>query len=302
MKRNIETIAHMYTGLIVYEGKDCNPNGDPNKNGAPRTDPETGHGRTSPQSVTRRSVDRTYDVVGHLPGYDLQIQRGTSIEAGILAAAKKADIKPSKSLKPDERNQVTKSVCDKFFDTRMKGGVLSIGSCPTEGVNGVITFGWGRSIYPVSIQSDTLTRVSPTNEAQEKKQEMGCRYSIAHGVYRQPFFVNPRHAAKNGATLQDLAIFLDSLVNVYEHHRSVMSGMISMRGIWLFRHAHKFGNAPAHLLLDRIQIESDKGEMARSWDDYNLRFDAKDLPEGIKVFTLEDLLGGHEAVLAQLEG
>ena len=292
-------ITNMYTGVIAFEGSNCNPNGDPDNEGSPRADPDTGHGRMSPQATSRRIYDRVAAMFVGQPGYALQIQRGTSIEASIIVAAKDADIAPSKKLKSEERTKVTDAVCRRYFDTRMGGGVLNVGSCPTDGVNGVCTFAWGKSIYPVTILQDTLTRVSPTNEAQEKDREMGRRYVIAHGVYRQSFFVNPHHAARNGATVADLAIYLNSLANIWEFKRSVMSGMISMRGIWLFRHDSKFGNAAAHTLIDRVQISSDKDD-PRAWSDYDLQFDASNLPAGIKVFTLEDMLGGHEALAAKL--
>lgn len=299
MNKN-DIIPHMYTGVALIEGANINVNGDPDNEGAPRQDPDTGNGRISPQHLTRRIYDRVNSQHGHQKGYALQIRRGTTIEAGILEAADDAGVKPGVKLSKENKASVTKAVAERFFDSRMGGAVLNVGRCPTEGINGVVNMTWGTSVHPVTILHDALTRQCNTKEGQDKTRDMGRRHVVAHAVYRQAFFVNPHHAEQNGATMLDLAIYLDALVNAYEHKRSVMSGMISMRGLWLFRHQSKFGNAPAHLLLDRVQCSSEKGELARSWGDYSLRFNADNLPNGIEVFNLEDMLGGHEAILERL--
>lgn len=297
---NSPIIQHVYTGTFIFEGSNCNPNGDPDNEGAPRVDDFTGLGLKSPQSSSRRIYDRAQMIMESASGYQLQIQRGTTIEAGILAAAEDAGIAPSKKLVTKDRSVVSRAACARFFDTRMGGGVLSVGSCPANPVNGVVTMDWGRSIYPVNIRRDTLTRCCETNSAQEKNQEMGRRYVISHGVYRQNFFVDPRHAAANSATVRDLAIYLDCLVNMFEFKQSVMGGMISMRAVYLFRHKHKYGDAPRHELIERVKVTSDKCDKALSWDDYNMHFDDANLPSGMKVFCLEDLLGGVDAIEANL--
>lgn len=300
MKQNKNIINNVFTACIIWEGSDINPNGDPDNNGAPRTDPHSGHGQISPQAATSRCHRRVMDQFQLKSPYDIQIRRGVTIEDAIFVGAKEADIEPAKDLKMDARQSITQKVCKRYFDTRMTGGVLGVGSCPVESVKGVITFAWGRSVYPVQIQETALTRACATNAAQEKEREMGRSSKVSHGVYRQNFFVNPHHAAKNGATTSDLAIYLDSIINAYEHNRSVMSGMVNIRGMWLFKHESKFGNAPAHMLIDRVKLDSDKGEDAQSWDDYNLRFDAAKLPKGISVLTLEELLGGPAEILKAL--
>lgn len=304
MDRN--TIIPTHTLIhIVYEGNDINPNGDPDNAGAPRQDEDTGIGRVSPQSVSRRIKDYVYTKHGHKPGYDLHIKRGTSIETAIKAAGEKEGLKAGKEPKGekdayDKRLKVSQAVCKKYFDARLLGSVLGIGGLRGESVNGVITPTWGRSVYPVTIQEDGLTRVTNTKESQTKEQDMGRKYSVAHGVYRQSFFVNPFHAKQNGATVEDLAIWLDALMHAFEYKRSGMSGQINLRGVWVFCHSSPYGDVPAYHLLDSIRCFSDKGEEARSWDDYNLEFDRSMVPDSVKVLTIEDLFGDEEAILKRL--
>jgi CRISPR-associated protein Csd2 len=292
-------IQHKFTVVTVAEGSNCNLNGNVDNEAAPRTDPDDGHGRVSPQSASRRVKDFVHLEYGGRLGFDLQIQRGRTIEEGILKAAERANIAPEKKLSMDKRLAVKAQTTLLYFDTRMGGGVNNVGSCPAENVNGVVTTMWGRSVRPVTILEDTLTRVSATNEAQDKQTEMGRRYVVAHGVYTQVSVVNPHHAEQNGATMEDLAIYLRAMARMWEWKRSVMSGLVSMRGMWVFRHDSKYGSAPEHELIARVKVGSDHPD-PRSWADYNLSFDGSNLPAGIKVFNLEDMALDVEALCHKL--
>lgn len=298
--KNNDIIAHPYTIHAIYEGNDINPNGDPDNKGAPRADQDTGHGRVSGASFMRGVVDRAALLHAGEPGFDLQIKRDSNIDDTIKAAAKKAGIKPDKKLPMAKRKTVATTVAEMYFDARMGGSVLNVGACPAENLNATVTSTWGRSVHPLHISEDAITRLSATKEEQEKNQEMGRKYSAAYGVYRQSFFVNPFHAAQNGATMRDLAIYLDCAVNRFEFKRSGMSGQINMRGMWVFRHSNPHGDAPAYRLLESIKCDSSKGPEARSWDDYTLEFDRKTIPQSIKIYTIEDLMGGEEAILERL--
>ena len=61
-----------------------------------------------------------------------------------------------------------------------------------------------------------------------------------------------------------------------------------------FKHDSELGNAPAHKLFERVTIESklnsngaesasDDYKPARSFDDYEMKVDDKDLPDGISI-------------------
>lgn len=314
-------ISHKYLAHIIFEGSDINPNGDPDNAGAPRQDPESGHGRVSGTSMTRKIKDRVHSLHGTEPGYDLLIKRGITIEAGILASDSKlkkdvkepkkieeGDQKPKKGKKKEksdkekleDRKAIARQVAADYYDARMSGAVLNVGSCKAESIKGTITMDWGRSVYPIQVLEDGITRANETNEDQKKNQEMGRRYCTAHGVYRQSFSVNPFHAAQNGATMWDLALYLDSLLNGFEFKHSGMSGTINVRGLWLFRHSSPYGDFPAYKILDSIKCTSDKGSEARSWDDYNLQFDRSELPDTLRILTIEDFYGGAEKILDRL--
>lgn len=295
MRTNI--IKHRFDGLICSEGSDININGDPDKDGAPRTD-SAGYGLNTGSSTTRKSRDtsQTYH------GVNLFINRGTNIDNCIQQVLKASGVKPDKGkLSREQRSEVTREFCRTYWDARMFGAVLNVGKSRINNVNGVVTVHMGRSRYPIEVQEHSITRVCETNDEQGKDQEMGTRFSAEHGVYLQSFTVNPFHAEMNGATNEDLAIFLDSLVRANEWKQSSMAGRINLRGLWLFKHESKYGNAMFHDLIERVQVSSEDPEHARSWNDYDLRFDDKDLPSGITVIQLEQLLGGVDKILPLLD-
>lgn len=325
-----DIVSHRYEGILVYGGASINPNGDPDRKGAPRQCATTFYGMVTPQAMTRRLRDFAEAFYGER----LHIRRGSHIEAGIIEAALAAGIDigqeaqqepdsiaeetiiedgadkkpparkrrtPAKAkTNPDQMASITAAVCKHFWDTRLLGGVLNIGSLRAHSVRGALSMTTGHSVYPISIERQTITRVCQANSEQEKDREMGERYIVPFAVYTQPFFVNPHHAATNGVSMEDLATCLDGFVNMFETRRSSMSGHISLRGMWLFEHTSPIGNAPAHTLFERVKVTCPKPETAMSWREYSIEFDDKNMPNGVIVHRLEQLLGGRDKILNQL--
>jgi len=86
----------------------------------------------------------------------------------------------------------------------------------------------------------------------------------------------------------DLELFWDALVNMWDLDRSAARGMMSLRGLYVFTHDRKLGNAPAHELFERIRPTLNDGVASpRKFSDYTV--DAgDDLPDGV---TLTRLVG-----------
>ena len=73
---------------------------------------------------------------------------------------------------------------------------------------------------------------------------------------------------------------------MYENDRSASRGLMTLRGLYVFTHECKFGNAPAQVLFESIKIDSDV-ETPASFEDYKITF-PKTLPEGV---TLNVMVG-----------
>ncbi|MGN9789146.1 type I CRISPR-associated protein Cas7 [Nonomuraea sp. ZG12] len=80
---------------------------------------------------------------------------------------------------------------------------------------------------------------------------------------------------------QDLEIFWRALMLMFDHDRAASRGEMALRGLYVFSHDDAFGRAPAHQLLERIEVTSNPGVIApRSFKDYTVSI-ANDLPEGV---------------------
>ena len=176
----------------------------------------------------------------------------------------------------------------------------------TTGVNcgqvrGPVQLTFARSVDAVVPMDLSITRVAVTrpedavhlvetedgSEAQGKLTEMGRKAVVPYGLYRGFGFFNPMLAEDTGFDGDDLALFWDALRMCWDLDRSASRGMMALRGLYVFSHENRLGNAPAHTLLDRVRIPK-AGTVPRSFDDYEVAVDEADLPPGV---TLTKLVG-----------
>src|SRR5207247_6524629 len=96
-------------------------------------------------------------------------------------------------------------------------------------------------------------------------------------------FVNPYLAKDTGFTDDDLKLLWDALKGfMWEIDRSAARGLMCTRGLFVFEHDSKLGNAPAHELFDRIKVPSVGAEKApRNFTEYRVEVNDRDLPRGV---------------------
>ena len=72
---------------------------------------------------------------------------------------------------------------------------------------------------------------------------------------------------------------------MFEHDRSAARGLMATRGLIVFEHKDALGNAPAHALFERVQVQrKDKSNgPARSFSDYEVTVNEADVPEGVTI-------------------
>jgi CRISPR-associated protein Csd2 len=92
-------------------------------------------------------------------------------------------------------------------------------------------------------------------------------------------------AEKSGCVNErDLALFWQALIKAWEFDRSSARGFMACRGLYVFTHASKYGNAPVHELFDKLQIKSNV-DVPRSFADYQVDLDEV-LPDGVTLTKL----------------
>lgn len=203
-------------------------------------------------------------------------------------AKKKKPVKEKRKGSADEVGQARKWMCQKFFDVRTFGAVMSLGTNCGQ-VRGPVQLTFARSVEPVVALEHSITRMAVATEAAAEKQQgdnrtMGRKHTVPYGVYVAHGFVSSFLAKQTGFGDDDLELVFKALEQMFEHDRSAARGEMSTRGLYVFKHDSELGNAPAHALFDRLKVApKEEGAVARSFDAYSVVFDGQSLAVGQSV-------------------
>ena len=284
-----------YDFVLLFDVKDGNPNGDPDAGNLPRMDAETGMGLVTDVCLKRKV--RNYV---QLSGQNIFIKEKGVLNLFIDKAYE--DLKIDLTKEPSDPKDVKKrnkdgtaqggevdkgraQMCKQYYDIRTFGAVMSTGANAGQ-VRGPVQLTFARSIEPIVALEHSITRMAVATEAEAEKQSgdnrtMGRKYTVPYGLYRASGFVSAHLANQTGFSEEDLNLFWDSLLNMFEHDRSAARGMMATRGLYVFEHSTALGNAPAYALFDRITIERKKALSgpARSFEDYVVNVNDNDLGE-----------------------
>jgi len=292
------SIDHRYDFLLLFDVVDGNPNGDPDAGNLPRLDAETGRGLVTDVCLKRkvrnyvelvRAPDPQYQIfVREKSVLNQQIERAyvssTEVQSAVEAwqawqKDKKKNPKPERHFEDLARDWM----CANFFDVRTFGAVMSTGDEDSDSklkrtagqVRGPVQLTFARSVDPIVAQEHSITRMAVTNERDlEKERTMGRKHTVPYGLYVAHGFVSAFLAGQTGFSDEDLELFWQALTGMFEHDRSAARGQMSTRGLYVFQHRSKLGNAPAHALFDRLTIHR-KADVAvpRGFSDYEVLFD-----------------------------
>lgn len=312
------SLAHRYDFVLVFDVKDGNPNGDPDAGNMPRIDAETGHGLMTDVALKRKvrnfvSLVKDQDerdpalgekrfeiyvrekaILNHqnqraYSALNLAVTPEESAEAAMenvaIDAKKKKPAKEKRKGSADEVALARQWMCQNFFDVRTFGAVMSIGvNCGQ--VRGPVQLTFARSVEPIVALEHSITRMAVATEAEAEKQQgdnrtMGRKHTVPYGVYVAHGFVSSFLAKQTGFGADDLELLWQALGQMFEHDRSAARGEMSTRGLYVFQHDSELGNAPAHALFERLQVQpKEAGAVARSFDAYAVAFDGQSLAVG----------------------
>ncbi len=243
------------------------------------------------KAVLNLQHDRAYSALKLAAAPEAQAQDATEnvAEFALVADVKK---KPAKKEKrkgsADEVGQARDWMCQNFFDVRTFGAVMSTGTNCGQ-VRGPVQITFARSVEPVVALEHTITRMAVTTEGEAEKQDgdnrtMGRKHTVPYGVYVAHGFVSSFLAKQTGFGEDDLELLWQALSQMFEHDRSAARGEMATRGLYVFKHDCELGNAPSHALFDKLKVaQTNPGEVARSFDAYQVAFDGKALQVGESV-------------------
>jgi CRISPR-associated protein Csd2 len=286
--------------VYLFDVTDGNPNGDPDAGNLPRTDPETMQGLVTDVSVKRKIRNFVDADRGDTGNHKIYVQHRGILNAQHKRAYEALDLESTGSKqKREDIDEARAWMCKNFYDIRTFGAVMTTGvNCGQ--VRGPMQLTFARSIDPIVPMDVSITRVAVTKEedavkfvetedgqgkAEGKETEMGRKAIVPYGLYRGHGFYNPTLADQTGFDGDDLALFWNALKMCWELDRSASRGMMGLRGLFVFSHDNKLGNAPAHTLFDRVEAESEK-DAPRSFSDYAVDVDDANLPDGVTLSAL----------------
>ena len=298
---NAESIAtsalkNRYDYVMLFDVTDGNPNGDPDAGNMPRVDPETMRGFVTDVSLKRKVRDFVEVAKGNSPPYRIYVQHQSREGSTFLNAlhdqahdaigTPKSGRKNPPSAKKEEARQW---MCKNFYDVRAFGAVMTTGTNAGQ-VRGPLQLTFARSVDSVSPTEVTITRVAKTTEARSEMEgttEMGRKSMIPYGLYVAHGFVSPSFAAQTGFSEDDLALYWQALLRMFEDDRSASRGFMATRALIVFKHESPLGNAPTHELFERVQITRKQGvDVARRYSDYVVEI-VDDVPAGVSMQQLK---------------
>ncbi len=286
-----KAIKNRYDFALLFDVTDGNPNGDPDAGNMPRVDPETMHGFVTDVALKRKVRDYVEMAKGNQSPNRIYVQHqargGTFLNAlhdqahDAIGTAKDAAVR--KAPKAEQKESAREWMCSNFYDVRAFGAVMTTGSNAGQ-VRGPLQLTFARSVDPVAPTEVTITRVAKTTEARAEKEgttEIGRKNMIPYGLYLARGFVSPSFAAQTGFSEEDLELFWQALLRMFEDDRSASRGFMAARRLIVFRHESPLGNAPVHELFDRVQVTRKAGvDVARQYTDYEV--EVRDgLPTGV---------------------
>lgn len=243
------------------------------------------------KAVLNLQHERAYSALKLVAAPEVQAQAATenTAEFALESDAKKKPAKKDKRKgSKDEVSQARDWMCQNFFDVRTFGAVMSTGTNCGQ-VRGPVQLTFARSVEPIVALEHSITRMAVTTEGEAEKQDgdnrtMGRKHTVPYGVYVSHGFVSSFLAKQTGFGDDDLELLWQALSQMFEHDRSAARGEMSTRGLYVFKHDCELGNAPSHALFDRLKVAPTRlGEVARSFDAYQVAFDGKALQVGESV-------------------
>lgn len=310
------TIQNRYEFLFLFDCENGNPNGDPDAGNSPRIDPEDMHGLVSDVALKRRVRNFIQTSFDNQAPNAIFIEHATNLNKSITKAHEATSGAPTGGANRGQVNAAKDWMCQTFFDVRTFGAVMSTGANAGQ-VRGPVQFSFARSVDPILPMDVSITRMAVAekvkdaktaadyekweNEQEEDKlRTMGRKALIPYGLYVAKGFISANLAKGTGFSDDDLKSLWEALLSMYDHDRSASKGMMSCRGLYVFKHVGTdsdpsqrvkqamLGCAPAHKLLDKgaiIDIARKSATSPRSFSDYEVVVHRDRLPAGVELLT-----------------
>jgi CRISPR-associated protein Csd2 len=313
-------LANRYEILFLFDCVNGNPNGDPDAGNAPRLDPQDLHGLVSDVAVKRRVRNYVQLARGNQMPDAIFVEHASNLNRPIARAHEATGGLPDagKGASKAKVDAARAWMCANFYDVRTFGAVMSTGANAGQ-VRGPVQIAFSRSVDPVLPLDVAITRMAVADEAkgarsaeqiaaweaeqpEDELRTMGRKSLIPYGLFVGRAFVSAHLARETGFSQEDLRLFLEALLNMYEHDRSASKGLMTVqRPLFVFKHVGTdtdaaqrgrqamLGCAPAQDLFALVEVKRKEGvAAARGFDDYDVTVARDRLPAGVELLEVRD--------------
>lgn len=266
--------------LLIYEAKNCNPNGDPDKENRPRIDPKTRVNLVSDVRLKRFFRDYIATRFGEQYIYVTKIS-GVHVKADQRVALVGSENLPRgtiiEKLKLTDRQKIERlaeEVPKLFIDARLFGATIPIGGeerGAQKAFIGPVQFAWGFSLHPVElIESSTITSIFTGREAAEQYGTIGKDWRVYYSLISFYGVVSGRRASQTFLDGEDLKV-LDEVLWKSLITEPTTRSKIGERPHLYLRVEY---NDSETLIGDlRRYIDTEPREIIREFKDVNPKFD-----------------------------
>jgi Cas7 group CRISPR-associated protein Csh2 len=247
------------TGLLIIEVRNCNPNGDPDRESDPRTRSHDGKGIISGVSFKRKLRD--------LVQPDLKASDRGDVW-NVICKTFTPNLDPDRYYvlenRGRDRDEITamnkQEFQSRYWDARVFGTTFleSFKDAAEREKKehfirtGVAQFGLGLSVAKVRIERMTNTNKSGVQGDKDRGMApLGDRH-VEHGVYCMPFFINPSAAGKSGCAARDIELMLKLLKPAYANTKSTARNLVEVRHAWYGEHENSLGSFSEFAFIDAL--------------------------------------------------
>ncbi len=277
-------LTNRFDFVILFDAKNCNPDGDPDNDNSPRVDTETMHGLVTPFCIKRKIRNYVLNRYADKKGYEIVVQSDRPLNDKYEDAYASIELTNAKKDK-DAAAKACKVMEEKYYDVRTFGQIMTTGSYSCGRVTGPVQINMAESIDAVHPVSMTITRQAKTTKERSDASdtEFGQFKYIPYGLYMAVGHVSPGEAVKSGMTDDDVNVLWEAIINMFEDDRSAARGDMAVRKLIVFKHDSPYGNCRFTELEDKVQVKRKPGvSVPRSFKDYDVTID-RNMPEGVEL-------------------
>lgn len=286
-----KAIRNKYDFRLIFDVENGNPNGDPDANNLPRTDPETSIGLVTPTCMKYKM--RQFVIRDTLYGEKKDVADNFrimmrpddgAINDKLKEAYEKSNLEPKKDKCTKEDKKIaTEWLLSKYWDIRAFGGVYNTGEARANAMLGPVSLTFAKSVDPVLPTELRGIRCVRTEAIESSNNTIMKMTLVPYGLYVADGHVDACVADVTHSSEDDLELLWRSIEGMFESTYSASRGKIVLRKLVIFKHKSKLGNAFSEDLFNRVKVvRKEDCEVPRAYTDYEVTVDKSDI-KGVEI-------------------